>query len=342
MVADGCDGGSRCSPHHALGREQKGLTQLLREDFKQIWFSPLLWPAGVSSASAQRQCTAPVHSFCSQGWGDRRGMWGAPPAGPCTPASVTLPSSRPTLSKCHPPQPQQSPSPFLFLCSCSRGRTSGLSISAMFWALLAGHPRLAVTRGVPMHIAAPLAEPVLTPNSCADRSPATREQLLLKLQPGQKQEPALAKHQLGARNSPGTHTCHLLSTNFTARGIQSMAAQLCHGQRGKSHFLAPIQQWLLCLVWFQVLSPGCQGSPVFLVEDTASPQIWGPSKLHSVCRALSCQDPPGATTVLCHGHRGQPGSIPRRGDTEHRGVWPQGSCQVFQPPPALGEPQPVP
>lgn len=163
-------------------------------------------------------------------------MWGAPPAGPCTPASVTLPSSRPTLSKCHPPQPQQSPSPFLFLCSCSRGRTSGLSISAMFWALLARHPRLAVTRGVPMHIAAPLAEPVLTPNSCADRSPATREQLLLKLQPGQKQEPALAKHQLGARNSPGTHTCHLLSTNFTARGIQSMAAQLCHGQRGKSHF----------------------------------------------------------------------------------------------------------
>lgn len=217
----------------------------------------------------------------------------------------------------------------------------------------------------------PPAEPVLSPGSCADRSPAAREQPLLKLQPGRKQEPALAKHQLGARNSPGPGTHRFLGTNFPARGTQSITAWPCHGQGGREAGKAIFQpcfsngSWVWGLLGpfpgqpgqpsvpggrFQVLFLGSQGSPAFLAGGTTPPQILGPSRLHSMCQALGvvllsghteglgCQTLPGTATVLCQGYCHRLGWVPQGMRTPSTG--PSAARAPFCPSATLGEPQP--
>lgn len=213
-VPDGPSGGNRGVWLNRLGRT-----------LSHIWFSAPPRPAGVSGASAP--------ALAVSAGGHRRGTQGTPRGW------------IPHPGQCHPHQqlshPEQTPPaptaaeslPLLFLCSPYQGTALGLGISAMFLgtfgrAAWAGRGQ----GGADTHRWTP-AEPALSPGSCADRSPAAREQPLLKLQPGRKQEPASAKHQLGARNSPGPGTRHFPSTNFPAHSSRSITARPCLGQGGR-------------------------------------------------------------------------------------------------------------
>lgn len=171
----------------------------------------------------------------------------------------------------------------------------------MFWALLAGPPGLAVGGGCGC-TSQPPGEPgthrqLFQPQPCGmeialakitarqNREPAKTESPP-KPRARQNQEPASAKHQLGARNSPGLATLRCLGTNFPARGTPSIAAWPCHGQgeSGKSWVLALIQQWLVgggCIPMFFPRKPSIPS------RGTAPPHILSPS------RAAQCAEPLG-------------------------------------------------